>query len=313
MHPAVELQPLLLDVIKERAAGGLIMPPKQGIHLGPGHFFHAMTAASPAKGVAVCKWIGLAPDTGINAHQQSHSTILLSELATGRLLHVLDAGPITLNRTVALSLAAFSLSGKPAPASVGFIAGGRQAQGHLEAFLEAYPGIRDVYLYEARPRGAAAFDRIASRHGAALHISASPDPVLAASQVLVTTVPGTSTELAFLDMSKTREDVFVCGVDLGRSWTVHSVQQCAPFLLTDDLPQTRELIAQQAFPLPLDFAADLPALAAGGAVSGCNGRILFAFPGNAYADLAGAIGVVGQGLALPPASLPDAETGKNLS
>lgn len=289
MHPSIQLLPLLIDMAKERSDGGVLMPPKQGMYLGPGHFFHAMIASSASHGMAVCKWIGLAPSDGRLSGQQSHSTLLLSELATGKLRRVMDGDPITLIRTVALSLAGHVASRRPLPTSLGFIAGGRQAIEHLQAFLEYYPSINEVHLHEARPRGMTAFQQIASSRGVACFVHGSSVPVLEECDVLVTTVPGTSTELGFLDMCRTRENAFICAVDLGRSWNTRQVSEAAPYLMTDDLPQTQALINADSFPLALPFHTDLPAAISGRASCPLSGRIMFAFAGNAWADLAGAI------------------------
>ena len=288
-HPSIRLQPVLMEVLRARAEGGVMMPPKSGVHFGPGHFFHAMVAASQVHGLAICKWIGLAPADGKLAGQQTHSTMLLSDVATGRLLRVMDADRLTLMRTVALSVAAYAISGRGTPASLGFIAGGRQAQEHLSAFLQQYPGVPEAHLYEPRPRGEARFREICASHDVALHIHAQPEGVLEAAQLIVSSVPGTSPVQGFLDLTRTRDDAFVCAVDVARSWSFERAAEAQAYQVTDDLPQTRALIEQKNFPMPLDFDTDLPALAAGQARYPDRGRVMFTFAGNAYADLAGAI------------------------
>src|SRR5690606_12611549 len=117
----------------------------------------------------------------------------------------------------------------------------------------------------------------------------SPSAVLEKSDIIVTSVPGTSSELGFLDIAETRQDVFIAAIDLGRSWNVKRVAEAGPYLVTDDLVQTRALIGDQAFPLALDFETDLPEMAANGHKALQTGRVMFVCAGNAWADLAGAI------------------------
>jgi alanine dehydrogenase len=285
---ALQMLETLHALAIERFNGGVAMPPKQSIHLGPGHFFQTMSASSIRRQVAVCKWIGLT--VGQNGlGQQTHAHMFVSDLLTGRLLATLNATALTFERTVALTVLAFKLSLKPPPETVGFVGAGRQATAHLRALLSLYPTIHTIHVAAPSLKLDSPFaELVRERPGLELCVDYDASALLAESDFIVTSVPGSSKALGTLDATKTRDDVFISAVDLGRSWAAASIESSAMRMVTDDLEQTRSLMGRGEYPLALPLETDLPTLAATSPTQ-CASRTMFSFAGSAYADLAAAI------------------------
>lgn len=127
------------------------LPPKIGVHPRPaGSFAHAMPAhlrgAAPegADDLLGIKWIAGFPANRAKDLPAIHGLVLLTDPTTGIPTAILDAGPITAERTAAVSgvaIARFAPEiGGRAP-RVALLGAGIQARSHLEVLGQVLPGL----------------------------------------------------------------------------------------------------------------------------------------------------------------------------
>ncbi|HEY7969311.1 MAG TPA: hypothetical protein VID95_04895 [Candidatus Limnocylindrales bacterium] len=129
------------------------LPPKIGVHPRPeGSFAHAMPAhlrGRPCAGggpestrdLLGIKWIaGFPANRGLGL-PAIHGLVLLTDSATGVPLAILDAGPVTAQRTAAISGVAIARFARPLgrPARVALLGAGVQARSHLPVLGAVLP------------------------------------------------------------------------------------------------------------------------------------------------------------------------------
>jgi ornithine cyclodeaminase/alanine dehydrogenase len=135
------------------------LPPKIGVHPRPaGSFAHAMPAAlRPATSgpgtdddLLGIKWVTGFPGNRERGLPAIHAVVVLSDPATGEPRAILDGGPITAQRTAAVSGVAIARFGPLAAATVGaadhepratIIGAGVQGLSHLEVLGHTLPGV----------------------------------------------------------------------------------------------------------------------------------------------------------------------------
>lgn len=139
------------------------LPPKIGVHARPdGSFAHAMPAflrgsdPAGADDLLGIKWIAGFPANRERGLPAIHGLVVLSDAATGIPAAILDAGPITAERTAAISgvaLAHFAPeTGRPPRAAI--LGGGVQARSHLAVLGHVLPGA-DLTIFDRHPDRAA--------------------------------------------------------------------------------------------------------------------------------------------------------------
>jgi ornithine cyclodeaminase/alanine dehydrogenase-like protein (mu-crystallin family) len=168
--PAIEERLRLAELTMTALArpDGAQLPPKLGVHPRvEGSFAHAMPAhlrAPQADGDLLgIKWIAGFGTNGALGIPAIHGLVLLNDPATGVPLAILDAGPITAERTAAVSgvaIARFAppVSGRPPRAAV--IGGGVQGRSHLPVLGHLVPGV-EVTVFDRHADRAAALAELA--------------------------------------------------------------------------------------------------------------------------------------------------------
>lgn len=144
------------------------LPPKIGVHpRSEGSFAHAMPAflrgsAGDGTGDRLgIKWVTGSPDNRSRGLPAIHAVVILSDAATGEPTAILDGGPITAQRTAAVSGVAIArfgptaamLGGRPPRAAI--IGAGVQGHSHLEVLGYLVPGV-DLAIYDSDPARAQA-------------------------------------------------------------------------------------------------------------------------------------------------------------
>ena len=138
--------------LAERTMAALVndaeLPPKIGVHpRPPGSFAHAMPAAlrPTERGIDTSpdllgiKWVAGFPENRASGLPAIHAIVILSDPVTGQPRAILDGGPITAERTAAVSGVAIARfaplrapdGGVPGPARVTIIGAGVQGHSHL--------------------------------------------------------------------------------------------------------------------------------------------------------------------------------------
>jgi ornithine cyclodeaminase/alanine dehydrogenase len=147
------------------------LPPKIGVHpRPPGSFAHAMPAhlrgpdPAGAEDLLGIKWIAGFPGNVEAGLAAIHGLVLVTDPLTGLPTAILDAGPITAERTAAISgvaIARFApdVGGRPVRCAV--LGAGVQARSHLAVLGTVLPGA-ELALFDRHPDRAVALAGIAS-------------------------------------------------------------------------------------------------------------------------------------------------------
>lgn len=141
------------------------LPPKIGLHPRPdGSFAHAMPAylrgndPDGADDLLGMKWIAGFPANGVLQLPALHGLVLLADPSTGVPLAVLDAGPITAERTAAVSgvaIARFAPLVEGRPPRAALIGAGVQGRSHLPVLGRVLPGVELAVFDRHRDRAEA--------------------------------------------------------------------------------------------------------------------------------------------------------------
>jgi alanine dehydrogenase len=211
--------------------------------------------------------------------------VCVSDYNTGVPLAILDGNAITELRTAAVSAAAAWYLAPNHPRAIGLVGCGAQARAHLDAFAALFPSLREVHLFSRSPRSLEALANVAQSQSLAAVAHTDSNDLLAACEIVVSSVPNSPGLKPFLDATRLPDPAFVSAIDMGWSWIAETLG-AFDRRYTDSLQQT-------PFPLRIDgkpvesagFHDDLIHLTSDDVVKTRSGRTLFAFRGFAIADL----------------------------
>jgi ornithine cyclodeaminase/alanine dehydrogenase len=284
------LEPAVLIAAVEAAftaqARGLARPgPKAVVPVGIGHSFHAMPGTLGELGLAGMKFFGVTPDNPARGLPNVCSLVALSDLATGLPAAIMDGGWITGVRTAAMSAVAARRLAPPGSETAAFIGCGVQAHAHARLLRAVLPRLRRARVLGRSAARRDAFVTTLRDAGWEVRLATGPADVLAGADVAISTVPEYPGWTAFLDPALLPAHAFVDAVDLGRSWMPSRYREFA-LIATDDIAQSRGLVAEGRLKAPPDFATDLAGLMGGAFTGRPEGRIFFVFSGHVLGDLA---------------------------
>jgi ornithine cyclodeaminase/alanine dehydrogenase-like protein (mu-crystallin family) len=152
------------------ALGSAELPPKIGVHPRPeGSFAHAMPAflrgddPSGRSDLLGMKWIAGVPSNRARGLPALHGLVLIADPTTGAPVALLDAGPITAERTAAISGVAIMqfaprVSGRRTRATI--IGAGVQGRSHVIVLGHVLPGVF-LTIFDRHPDRAEALAEIA--------------------------------------------------------------------------------------------------------------------------------------------------------
>lgn len=301
-----EIREACAEAYSAKARGAVRSVPKAAVTVAEGHTFHAMPVASTDAALAALKWVGVVPLAGASDLPSISALVVLSDLATGQTIAIMDGGWITAARTAALSALAATRLAQPDAVSIGFVGCGLQARSHLAALRRVLPRLRRVVAFSRTEASAARLAAGARALGLDAETTRESRRAVAGLDVVVTSVPASADLTPFLDPDWIAQGAFVSAVDLGRSWTAEPIAHL-DLVATDDRAQSEALGLAGKLVTAGPFHADLAELASGAHPGRrkAQERTLFVFAGDAIADLASA-GVVyeaalrrGLGLRLP--------------
>ena len=158
--PALPERLRLAEATLRGLAAGADLPAKIGVHPRPtGAFAHAMPAflsgvATDGSGDRLgMKWVLGFPDNAAAGLPAISALLLLNDPATGLAAAILDAGPITAERTAAVSgvaVRAWAAPLDPARPRAALIGAGVQGHSHLPVLGHLLPGV-EIVLYDRDP------------------------------------------------------------------------------------------------------------------------------------------------------------------
>lgn len=129
------------------------MPPKVGVHPGPGEFLHAMPAWFRSSDVVGIKWVAGYPGNAAKGLLGVTGLIVVNDPDTGYPRCIMDGTLITLTRTVAVSGLALRLF-RPSEASrIAVVGCGAQARAHLPVLVEGLSSV-ELAAYDRWPESA---------------------------------------------------------------------------------------------------------------------------------------------------------------
>ena len=205
LMPPVEERLALAEATLRGLAGPADLPAKVAVHpRTDGSFGHAMPAflpgasADPSADRLGMKWVlGFPPNPSVGLPVIS-ATLLLNDPLTGLVTAILDAGPITAERTAAVSgvaIRAFARAAEPGRPRVGLVGAGVQGRSHLPVLGHVLPGL-ELSVYDRDPDRAIALAEIARATPgiAAATVSPSARDAVEGADVVVTAASFTAPE-----------------------------------------------------------------------------------------------------------------------
>jgi alanine dehydrogenase len=300
MPPLEERLRLAERTMVALADGSGELPPKIGVHPRPdGSFAHAMPAHlrgtgrgsdDPSNGDLLgIKWIAGFPDNRATGLPAIHGLVLLTDPATGAPTAILDAAPITAERTAAVSGVAIA---RFAPAVAGrapraaILGAGVQARSHLAVIGHLLPGV-ELTIFDRHPERAAALaaEALGVRGIGRAGVSATAIEATRMADVVVTVAsfapPG---ERQALTDDWLARDALVVAVDYA-TYVAASVARSAAMFLVDQREQflaNRDAGAFDGYPDP---TATLGEAILTGTERPASGRVLVSHLGVGLADL----------------------------
>lgn len=205
MPPVDERLRLARRTMVALADGSAELPPKIGVHPRPeSSFAHAMPAHLRAaegtgdRDLVGMKWIAGVPANRATGLPAIHGLVVLNDPLTGIPTAILDAGPITAERTAAISGVAieqFRLGPDVVEPRVAILGAGVQGRSHLEIVGRVLPGCRVVVFDRHSDRAAELAAAAARTDGiAGAEPAASAEAAAAVADVVITAASFASPE-----------------------------------------------------------------------------------------------------------------------
>ncbi len=254
--------------LAERTMVGLVadaeLPPKIGVHPRPaGSFAHAMPAhlrgasADGSGDLLGIKWIAGFPDNRARDLPSIHGLVVLTDPVTGVPIAILDAGPITADRTAAISgiaISRFAPSVASRPPRVAVLGAGVQARSHLPVLGSVLPGPAVVVFDRHADRAEAVAELARGTAGiSSAEVADSAREATAGADVVVTLASfAPAAERQVLTPDWLAPDALVVAVDYA-TYVAASVARDAALFVVDQREQflaNREAGSFEGYPDP---------------------------------------------------------------
>jgi ornithine cyclodeaminase/alanine dehydrogenase-like protein (mu-crystallin family) len=284
------------------------LPAKIGVHPRPeGSFAHAMPALlRPVQGaedgaddLLGIKWVNGFPTNRDRDLPAIHALVVMSDPRTGEPAAILDGGPITAQRTAAVSGVAIARFGPPAGRPDGrapraaIIGAGVQGHSHLAVLGHLLPGV-SLRIHDRRPEAAAALAEAAGRTPGVASAEVVSDPRAATAQadVVVTAASFTTPDQRQAMTSDwLAPDALVVPVDYATMCAASVAREAALFLVDERGQFLANRDAGQFEDYP-DPAATLGEAILAGTRRPASGRVVVTHLGVGLADVVFADAIV---------------------
>lgn len=283
--PACDINAAVRTAFSAHASGRAVTGHQLEFAVDSGLDFKAKGAALKDAGLAAVKWYGFAggnPECGLPSFIP---VIVLNAFPTGAPVAIMDGHWISGVRTAAISAVAAGVLARPDTDSVGFVAGGLQAETHLAALRAQFP-IERIAVYSRRGESAQRMAAAARESGILATVCSDPGDAVRGHGIVVSSVPRMTDHAHYLDVGWTDPGTFVSMVDGGRAWRKATLDEIA-LLATDYRDPTTQRSTEK---LNFDgtFDADLGDLVSRGlpAALSPDARRGLIFGGSGLADAA---------------------------
>ena len=231
-----EIISVLETMFREKAEGGVEMPPKIGIHTMQDAFIHAMPAAIARQKSAGMKWVGGYPANTERGLPYITGLLILNDYETGIPLALMDCTWITAQRTGAATAFSAKYLARLDSETVGILGCGVQGRSNLEA-LHGLFRLKKVYAYDTEFERAANYSQeMQSRFGIEAEPVREPKQAVVSSDIVVTAGPILRKPHATIKAGWLREGAFASLVDFDSYWDPAALAEIDRFC-TDDIPQ----------------------------------------------------------------------------
>jgi ornithine cyclodeaminase/alanine dehydrogenase-like protein (mu-crystallin family) len=283
--------------LAERALVGLVegaeLPAKIGVHPRPrGSFAHAMPAYLPGRApdgstdLAGVKWIAGFPDNVAAGLPALHALVIVNDPVTGIPMAILDGGPVTAERTAAVSGTAIARwmppPGRPVRAAI--VGAGVQGRAHLPVLGHLLPGVEVAILDREAARAADLARAALDIEGiGAAQAAADPRAAVAGADVVITCVSfGPIRQVMTCDWFS--PDALIVAVDYATSVAADVAREAGLFLVDEEgqLRANRDAGLFDGYPDPMVV---LGAAIRDATPRPTHGRVLVTHLGVGLADL----------------------------
>lgn len=287
----LELAETTLTALVEHAE----LPAKIGVHPRPdGSFAHAMPAflrgpAADGSGDGLgMKWVAGFGDNGRSGLPAISALVLLNDPSTGLPIAVLDGGPITAQRTAAVTGVAvrrFAPTVEGRSPKVALIGAGVQGHSHAAVLGHVLPGAELAIFDRNLDRAKALADRAGAASGIAASVAGSARAAAAGADVVVTAVSfAAPAERQAMALDWLAPRALVVAVDYATLVAAEVAQDVALFLVDErgQFVANRDAGAFDGYPDP---AATIGEAILAGAPRPTEGRVLVTHLGVVLADV----------------------------
>jgi ornithine cyclodeaminase/alanine dehydrogenase-like protein (mu-crystallin family) len=227
---------LLEEAFRQKAAGGVEMPPKPGIHTRPDAFIHAMPAFIPAMRSAGLKWVSGYPENQARGLPYISGLVVLNDVESGIPYAVMDCTWITAYRTGAATALSAKYLARPESETVGILACGVQGRTNLLALAVLFP-VKRVYAYDIEAAAQGLYvEEMTDRLGVDVVGVDSPRRAVVASDLVVTSGPILKHPRPAIEKGWLQRGAFASAVDFDSSWSSEALAECDK-IATDDHAQ----------------------------------------------------------------------------
>lgn len=253
---------LVEEGFREKARGGVEMPPKPGIHPQPDAFIHAMPAFIRGMQSAGVKWVGGNPANQSRGLPYISGLVILNDVDSCLPIAVMDCTWITGYRTGAATAIAAKHLARPESATAGIIACGFQGRTNLLALAEVFTLTR-VYAFDVNGDAVRQFvAEMSAALGIEVQAVQSPREAIEASDLVVTSGPLLKHPSPTILEDWIRPGAFASAVDFDSYWTAAALAQFDR-IATDDHAQFQYYRTLGYFQHTPDPYADLGELVGG--------------------------------------------------
>jgi ornithine cyclodeaminase/alanine dehydrogenase-like protein (mu-crystallin family) len=220
------------------------LPAKIGVHpRQDGSFAHAMPAllrgsAGAAGDLLGIKWVSGFPENAAIGLPAISAVVVMSDPGSGLPIAILDGGPITAQRTAAVSGVAIARFGRAGATRAALIGAGIQGHSHLPVIGHQFPGVRLAIHDRQHERAEALAAEARTMPGiGSVEVAATARDAVAGADVVITAASfAPPSERQSMTSEWLAPDALVVAIDYA-TMVAAGVARDAAFFLTDERAQ----------------------------------------------------------------------------